>query len=182
MINKLGAFRDIQNDDLEMILSWRNSSSVRQNMYTRHEISFEEHQKWWKVASESNDQRYFIYEHDDKPLGVVSFTQININDSNSSWAFYASPDAPRGTGSRMEFLALEKAFKGMNLHKLYCEVLSFNEPVVKLHKKFGFRLEGGFKEHHQVDGTYVDVIRLGILRSEWESIREVMLDKLTFQR
>ena len=181
MENKLGAFRDIQDNDLELILSWRNAPSVRQNMYTRHEISLEEHHRWWKVVSDRNDQRYFLYENAGTPLGVVSFTQINASDSNSSWAFYASPDAPRGTGSRMEFLALEKAFGEIGLHKLYCEVLAFNEPVVKLHKKFGFNVEGTFSEQHQMDGDYVDVIRLGILKIEWESIREGVLEKLSSQ-
>jgi UDP-4-amino-4,6-dideoxy-N-acetyl-beta-L-altrosamine N-acetyltransferase len=182
MEKKLGVFRDILDDDLEMILNWRNAPSVRQNMYTRHEISLEEHHRWWKVVCSRNDQRYFLYENAGTPLGVVGFTQINTSDLNSSWAFYASPDSPRGTGSRMEFLALEKAFGEIGLHKLYCEVLDFNEPVVKLHKKFGFNVEGIFREQHQVDGDYVDVIRLGILKSEWESIREGMLVKLSSQR
>lgn len=41
----------------------------------------------------------------------------------------------------MEYLALEYAFKDMGLHKLFCEVLAFNAPVIKLHQKFGFKIE-----------------------------------------
>ena len=182
MEKKLGALRDIHDDDLELVLSWRNAPSVRQNMYTRHKISLEEHHRWWKVVCARNDQRYFLYENDDIPLGVVGFTQINTSDLNSSWAFYASPDAPRGTGSRMEFLALEKAFGEIGLHKLYCEVLAFNEAVVKLHKKFGFNVEGTFRDQHKISDEYVDVIRLGVVKSEWELVREDMLKKLSYQR
>ena len=63
----------------------------------------------------------------------------------------------------MEFLALEHAFNTLKLHKLYCEVFAFNSPVVKLHQKFGFQIEGTFREQRVVDGSYVDVFRLDIL-------------------
>ncbi|XGA80983.1 UDP-4-amino-4,6-dideoxy-N-acetyl-beta-L-altrosamine N-acetyltransferase [Halomonas sp. CH40] len=182
MEKQLGKFRAIQNSDLELMLSWRNMPSVRRYMYTRHEITLEEHRLWWEKVCSRSDQQYFLYEYDSTPLGVVGFSQINNDDMNSSWAFYASPEAPRGTGSRMEYLALEKVFREMMLHKLYCEVLDFNGAVIKLHQKFGFSIEGTFREHHQVDGEYVDIIRLGILKGEWELIRESILKKLISQR
>src|SRR5690606_38648738 len=108
---------------LQTILNWRNAPAVRRNMYTRHEISLEEHLAWWKNVGSREDQLYFIYEYKNTPFGVVAFTQISNRDKNASWAFYASPEAPRGTGSRMEYLALEYAFKSLKLHKLHCEVL-----------------------------------------------------------
>ncbi|WP_202114704.1 UDP-4-amino-4,6-dideoxy-N-acetyl-beta-L-altrosamine N-acetyltransferase [Vreelandella zhuhanensis] len=179
MSSDLGLLRAIEDDELELILSWRNAPTVRQNMYTRHEISLEEHLAWWHRVRGRQDQHYFLYEHDGQPLGVVSFTQVHAKDANASWAFYASPEAPRGTGSRMEFLALEHAFGGLMLHKLYCEVLAFNEPVINLHKKFGFSVEGILREQHRVDDTYVDVIRLGILHPEWEAMRDTLYRKLS---
>lgn len=182
MSAKLGILRDIHESELELILSWRNAVSVRKNMYTRHEISLDEHLGWWKRVSGQQDQHYYLYEHEGHPVGVVGFTQIHAADANASWAFYASPQAPRGTGSRMEFLALEQAFGAMGLHKLYCEVLAFNEPVINLHKKFGFSVEGTFREQHRVDDTYIDIIRLGILQPEWESMRDTLHRKLTTTR
>lgn len=179
MSAELGVLRDICDSDLELILRWRNAPSVQKNMYTRHDITLSEHRSWWKRVSESKDQRYFLFQYQGASLGVVGFTQIQDSDSNASWAFYASPQAPRGTGSRMEFLALEHAFHSMRLHKLNCEVLAFNKPVINLHKKFGFNIEGTLREQHRVDGVYVDVIRLGILKTEWESMRDTMHRKLS---
>jgi len=175
----LGLLRVIEDDELECILGWRNAPSVRQNMYTRHEISLEEHLAWWNNVRSRQDQRYFLYENNGQPLGVVSFTQVHAKNANASWAFYASPEAPRGTGSRMEFLALEHAFGNMMLYKLHCEVLAYNKPVVSLHKKFGFSVEGILRGQHRVDDAYVDVIRLGILHSEWEAMRNTIYCKLT---
>jgi UDP-4-amino-4,6-dideoxy-N-acetyl-beta-L-altrosamine N-acetyltransferase len=177
----LGMLRAIKSDELELMLSWRNAGAVRANMYTRHEISLEEHLAWWSRIQARRDQQYLMYERRDVALGVVAFNGIDTVNKNSSWAFYASPDAPKGTGSRMEFLALEKAFGELQLHKLYCEVLAFNVPVIKLHEKFGFKVEGVLRGQHLMDGTYVDVYRLGLLFDEWSGKREEMLDKLIKQ-
>jgi RimJ/RimL family protein N-acetyltransferase len=60
----------------------------------------------------------------------------------------------------------------LKLHKLSCEVLAFNEPVVGLHKKFGFQVEGVFRDHHKMNGDYVDIVRMGLLEREWHAIRD----------
>lgn len=174
----LGLLRSIGENELEMMLAWRNAPNVRSNMYTRHEISLQEHLKWWERISLREDQQYFMYEFDGKPAGIVGFTDVDTNNSISSWVFYAAPDAPKGTGSRMEFLALDYAFNNLHVHKLACEVLAFNAAVIKLHKKFGFEVEGVLREHHLVDGEYVDIYKLGVLSREWESHRTSMSEKL----
>lgn len=175
----LGQLRSIEDQELELMRSWRNSPTVRQNMYTRHEISQEEHLSWWARTREREDQRYFMYESDGLPLGIVGFTQIDTISANCSWAFYSAPTAPRGTGSRMEFLALDLAFQELKMHKLHCEVLAFNEAVIRLHQKFGFQVEGIFRQHHRVEDRFVDIFRLGILNDEWSDKRTGMLDRLT---
>ena len=177
----LGKLRSIDASELELMLSWRNAPNVRANMYTRHEIPLSEHLKWWDRIQSRDDQKYFMYELQGSPLGIVAFTGIEISSQNSSWAFYAAPEAPRGTGSRMEFLALEYAFNQLKLHKLYCEVLAFNSAVINLHQKFGFKVEGIFREQHMHDSAFVDIYRLGILATEWSAQREHMAQKLLKQ-
>lgn len=174
-----GQLRDIHADELKLMLSWRNAPAVRANMYTRHEISLKEHLAWWERVANRADQKYFMYEIEGKPTGIVAFNEINISDAISSWAFYAAPDAPKGTGSKMEFLALDYAFDKMCLHKLSCEVLAFNSAVIKLHQKFNFQVEGILREHHRVESKFVDVYRLGILDREWDAHRSFMREKLT---
>lgn len=151
-------------------------------MYTRHVITIQEHLAWWGKTRLREDQQYFIYKNQERSLGVVGFTQIDKNNANCSWAFYAAPDAPRGTGSRMEFLALEHVFNRLNLHKLYCDVLAFNSPVIKLHQKFGFQIEGIFRQQHLNENGYIDIYRLGIVSNEWQSKRLEILKKLSSEQ
>ncbi len=175
----LGVLRQVEDSELELMLAWRNEPSVRENMYTTHEISLKEHMAWWEGVNNSDTQCYFVYEYDGQPCGIVGFTKIDRLSQNSEWAFYASPDAPRGTGSRMEVLALDFAFGEMGLHKLCCEVLAFNAPVIKLHEKFGFKIEGILRDQYKRDGKFIDIYRLGLMASDWADIRNDMVSKLT---
>lgn len=178
-MEKIGLLRAIHDSELELMRAWRNAPSVRANMYTRHEISSEEHLAWWGRIQLRDDQKYFMYDLAGEPTGIVAFTDIDKENENSSWAFYASPTAPKGAGTRMEFLALDYAFLGLALHKLHCEVLSFNTPVINLHQKFGFKVEGIFRGQHKVDGVFVDIYRLGLLAAEWTTQRPLMAAKIS---
>ena len=177
-LSDLGGLRGIKEDELELMLSWRNAPKVRENMYTRHEISLSEHLAWWERLSGREDQKYFMFDWLGNPVGVVGFSDVDFVNKDSSWAFYASPSAPRGTGSRMEYFAIEYAFNSLGLNKLYCEVLEFNAAVIRLHQKFGFKVEGVLREQHLYDGSFIDVYRLGLLFDDWKELSVAMQEKM----
>lgn len=178
-MSDIGVLRDIGEKDLDLMRVWRNAPAVRANMYTQHEISPEEHLAWWEKTKNRTDQKYLMYEMAGIPIGITAFTSIDTKNKNSAWAFYTSPSAPKGSGSKMEYLMLEYAFNLLNLHKLYCEVLAFNESVIKLHQKFGFQIEGIFRDQYQNNDQYVNIYRLAILATEWECKRQEMQIKIT---
>jgi UDP-4-amino-4,6-dideoxy-N-acetyl-beta-L-altrosamine N-acetyltransferase len=177
-MSELGVLRKIRTEELELMLSWRNAPSIRSNMYTSHVISAEEHLAWWNKISEKDDVCYFMYEFKTQPMGIVGLTAIDNINKNCSWAFYSSPEAPKGTGSKMEFVTLEKVFNELRLHKIYCEVLASNTPVLKLHQKFGFQVEGIFKEQCLKEEKFIDIYRLGLLKNDWISINESLKTRL----
>lgn len=177
-----GTLRNISETELELMLSWRNMPNIRANMYTRHEISLSEHLIWWEKIKNNSRFDYKMYDEDGAPLGIVGFVDIDRVNSNSSWAFYAAPHAPKGTGSKMEFLAIDYAFSNLNLKKLHCEVLDFNKPVIRLHEKFGFTIEGILRQHHLVGERFADIYKLGLLDVEWQLHRSIMLDKFSQYR
>ena len=162
-------------NDLELILPWRNAPAVRKAMYTHHEISPEEHRAWFQRIRQDPRKRWYLYRNTEgTPQGVVYFTELDFVQRTGLWGFYVKPAAKSGTGTRMEYAALELAFGDLNLHKLNCEVLANNMAVVNLHKKVGFIQEGLFREQH-FDGTRrFDVVRLGMLASEWQYHRDLL--------
>ena len=165
--------KPLTTDYLELILPWRNAPAVRRAMYSHHEISLPEHQAWFARAQEDPSREWYLY-HDiaGEPQGVVYFTDIDRQQKTAFWGFYAKPGAAMGMGLRMELEAVDLAFSEFKFHKLNCEVLADNPKVVNLHKKVGFTEEGHFREQHENGSERVDVIRLGLLATEWPEHRE----------
>ena len=168
----------LEESHLQKILDWRNEPAVRQNMYTSREIIFAEHKRWFHSLAGDNSKAYFVAVIDGVECGVIGFSEINSVQGVAAWSFYTSPNALRGSGSLMEYYALDYAFNNLLLHKLRCEVLSFNKAVVKLHTKFGFLVEGQHRDAF-FDGTkYHDIYHLGIFSNEWSEQRLIMQKKL----
>jgi UDP-4-amino-4,6-dideoxy-N-acetyl-beta-L-altrosamine N-acetyltransferase len=164
--------RKLIENDLPLILTWRNNPDVRRFMYNNHAITKDEHQEWFARMEQNPQSLWYIHE-DQKgnPDGVVYFTQYQIEKKNAFWGFYAAPSASAGTGIRLGLDALNEAFDVLRLHKLNTEVLSTNERSLHFHNKLGFRSEGIFRDSHFDGENYINIIRYGILQSEWPEKR-----------
>jgi UDP-4-amino-4,6-dideoxy-N-acetyl-beta-L-altrosamine N-acetyltransferase len=159
--------------ELELILPWRNAPDVRQAMFSHHEISLDEHRAWFARMQQDPTRRWYLYrDAESTPQGVLYLTNLDLAQRTTFMGFYAQPEAPSGTGRRMEFAAMELVFDALGLHKVSCEVLANNVRVVNMHKKAGLTEEGRFREQHFDGENRVDVIRLSILASEWATQRD----------
>lgn len=164
--------RLLQEDDLKLALEWRNAPEVRRNMFTSHETSWEEHKAWFAGQQSESSSRWYIHEDSNGQLdGVVYFTSFCPEQNKSFWGFYAGNEAGPGIGTKMAFEAMELAFTDFKLRKLNCDVLGSNQQVINQYRKFGFQEEGRFREEYFDGENYVDVIRLGLLASEWQANR-----------
>jgi UDP-4-amino-4,6-dideoxy-N-acetyl-beta-L-altrosamine N-acetyltransferase len=162
-----GRLRDIRANELELMRTWRNDPMIRARMFNQHEIGLDEHRVWWARVQQRADQKYLMYEYQGAASGIVSLTHIDHASGNASWGFYLSPNARRGLGACMEFLTLEYGFNTLRLHKLYGDVLASNGPGLNIQKKFGFRVEGVFREQYKKGEEFIDVYRFGLLAREW---------------
>lgn len=161
--------RPMKTSDLGLVLSWRNHIDIRQYMYTQHEISLEEHTNWFNKVSKDSNYNLLIFEAYSEPLGFVNIHQIT-QGGIADWGFYTSPNAPKGTGSKLGDQALKYAFNTLELHKLCGQALGFNKASRKFHKRLGFKEEGTLKQHYFDGQKYHDVICFGLLASEYHLI------------
>lgn len=152
--------------DLEQVLSWRNHPDVRRYMYTQHEISPEEHARWFARASQDSERHLLVFEINGTPLGFINIHQI-ASGGTADWGFYAAPDAPKGTGHTLGQTALRYAFKTAGLHKLCGQALAFNERSIRFHLNLCFQREGVLRQQHFDGRQYHDVVCFGLLANEW---------------
>jgi RimJ/RimL family protein N-acetyltransferase len=77
----------------------------------------------------------------------------------------------RGLATKAVILVLNYAFKELNLHKIYAQVMDPNIASIRVLDKCGFTLEGTFKEGYYIDGKYHDIKRYGLLKAEWLKVQ-----------
>jgi RimJ/RimL family protein N-acetyltransferase len=73
---------------------------------------------------------------------------------------------------------LSYVFDRLGFNKLCCEVLAENEPVWRMHEKYGFAIEGRYRRHICKSGTFHDVIALAMLAGDWARLKPAMRQKL----
>lgn len=62
----------LRNDDLDMVLEWRNHPDVRSRMFTDREITADEHRHWFHLTRRSEAIACFIARWKDEPVAFLS--------------------------------------------------------------------------------------------------------------
>lgn len=158
--------------DLPLVRAWRNAPAVRQHMFTTHEVTEDEHRRWFERVSTDPARRLWLFERDGLPQGFVQFGGV-APGAVSEWGFYAAPDAPRGTGRALGTLALERAFGELGLHKVCGQALGGNAASIRFHQALGFVAEGVLRQQHRdAEGRHHDLHCFGLLRTEWPPTKD----------
>jgi len=178
--------RLIRESDLDTVMRWRMLPEVTRYMYTDPQLTRESQGAWFDRIRDSQRDRVWIIESLPAPatdaaspapaplaLGVLSLSDIDRVNQRCAWAYYLGETTARGMGlaKTLELNVCEYVFETLGLAKLWCEVLSFNDRVVALHEKFGSKVEGVLRQHVCKNGEFHDVVRMGLLRSDWLALR-----------
>jgi len=158
--------RGMREDDLESVLRWRNHPDIRGRMYNSREISPAEHREWYARAMRDPHRHLLIVEQSGMPLGFVQFTESG-SDGVADWGFYAVPDAPAGSGTKLGTAALDHAFRRLKLRKIRGEAIVSNEPSKALHRKLGFAEEGITQKQSSDGAASHDVLCFGLEATDW---------------
>jgi UDP-4-amino-4,6-dideoxy-N-acetyl-beta-L-altrosamine N-acetyltransferase len=116
---------------------------------------------------------YWIIELDGMPVGLANLYDISTVHGRAYWAFYLADDRVRGkgVGSTTERFVMRHVFTELQLDKLCCEVLATNDGVVKMHRRYGFQVDGILRRHVRKAGERVDVVSMSLFRDEWAASR-----------
>jgi diamine N-acetyltransferase len=168
--------RAIEETDLPLMASWRSKPEIYEYFYEYLPISTRQQKNWYeRQLSDSSEINLIVAQPSGEAIGTVSIYHIDRRSRKAEWGrlLIGNTDwRSGGIGSEIEALVLEYCFEHLNLHKLYCEVVSENESVVALHKKFGFSVDGILRQHAFKNGQYIDVVSLSMLESEYFAERE----------
>ncbi|MCG3089604.1 UDP-4-amino-4,6-dideoxy-N-acetyl-beta-L-altrosamine N-acetyltransferase [Sporosarcina cyprini] len=161
--------RDIKEEDLKMILSWRNSKIIRESMINNEIISLQEHYNWFNKIKNNPTAITKLFVLDELPVGILNINDYDKKSNTCDWGFYLSPEHHRkGLGKYLGYKGLNYIFEEMNIRKLSAEVLGTNVKSLYFHEKWGFTSEGIKKEQVLRDIYAEDLYLFGYFKEEWE--------------
>jgi UDP-4-amino-4,6-dideoxy-N-acetyl-beta-L-altrosamine N-acetyltransferase len=166
-MHKKCLIRPLEEDDLSMVLAWRNNPQIRSSMLRRHEILPGEHKEWFLHARKDETDRQLIVEELGEPIGFVRFKGV-MRDGIVEWGFYLRPNSPKGSGKKLGITALNYAFNQLKIYKVFGQVLESNAKSLKFHASMGFVREGVLRDQYYINGEYISMICFGLIVNEWE--------------
>lgn len=169
--------REAHEDDVATMLAWRNQAANREVSIQQHVITPEEHAAWWSRTRQDATRRVLVFEANARPLGVVSFFDLRLEEPSRSgaWGFYLDHESVGRQGlavtAWMQVMreALDHAFDKLGLDVLHGEVLVGNEAVRSMNRRFRF-VEGA-PESRDVGGSVVEVVPVSLRREDRRSRR-----------
>ena len=134
---KLINFIDLNYEEKNMVLEWRNRLDIQKMMYTQSDIPLEKHLEFIDSLRVITDKLYFLVKKDNINIGVIYFTQIKSNES-LVMGIYANPNL-KGYGKVLLETIIYFSFEILKVVKIYSEVYFENEKAYLLYKSYGFK-------------------------------------------
>ena len=117
-------------------------------------------------------REYFTILYNDEPVGMIGADSIDEGSRKLEMKKLIGNRGlqGRGIGKTATFLFLYYAFLVMNYDKVFIHSGDTNIRNIILNSKFGFELEGIFFSDVVVGTGRRDVVRMGLLRTQWLEI------------
>jgi RimJ/RimL family protein N-acetyltransferase len=168
------ALTPLRPEDSPLLFEWINDRELVTLSAPFEPVSLQAHERWFESIRLRDDVRIFgIRLHDgDRLVGSCQLHSIHpVHRSAELTIRIGAADARgRGVGAEAVRLLLRYGFEELALHRIYLHVFDSNMPAQRLYRRVGFRREGVLREAARIDGAWIDVVVMAILRSEYSDI------------
>lgn len=123
---------------------------------------------WFAITSEAMEV-----------IGIVGLERISYINRDAVVALYVDQSVRRtGIGIRATTLMLDFAFRQLGLNRVTSYYRADNAGSRDVTAQAGFGIEGTMRQAWFADGTYHDMVVVGILADEWRARRDALADEL----
>lgn len=160
--------RPLERDDLLLVHRLNNNASIMRYWFEEPYEAFVELADLYDKHIHDQTERRFIFEHEDKPVGLVELVEIDYIHRRCEFQIIIDPQYQgKGYAAGATKAAMDYAFFVLNLYKLYLIVDKENSKAIHIYSKMGFELEGELKHEFFVNGEYRDAIRMCIFQPRY---------------
>lgn len=155
----------VYNNDLAVELAGGGDPPMPQSM-ARLEADFEQ-----QTGHGGRDGTSFAIEADGNFIGICALFNVDAVARSSELGITIGNKLYWGKkyGREAIWLLVDYGFRYHNFHKIWLRVHGMNERAQRAYKAVGFVEEGRLRAHVYSNGTYDDLVMMGILRDEWQA-------------
>lgn len=167
----------LDRDDLAHLIAWINDSDVTALLFTGDRpASIERITEQWENDIRQGSIPFAIRTTtDDRFIGTTGLYSINWIMRSAEFRIFIGDKTAwnRGVGTESTRLMVAYGFDKLNLNRIWLGVNAENLGAVRAYDKAGFVKEGVLREEQYRNCQYYDVIRMSILRRDYEPRRSV---------
>lgn len=162
--------RPFEWQDAEKYRQWVNDPAIVSLIDRVRPVTAEEHRRWYEGIV--GDPHCVIFAIEALPancfVGCVWLYGIDYRHRHAELRIVIGEKQYWGKGIGKEAISavVEFAFKKLYLHKLFAYVLATNTRAAEVFTKAGFRREALLKKEKYIDGVFVDVLRVSLLKRD----------------
>ncbi|MFB6188852.1 MAG: GNAT family N-acetyltransferase [Halapricum sp.] len=158
----------VEEEDLDAFARARSDPDLRLPLCIDSPANRDALETFYEETISDDEGAWFVAAVDDETVGAVMFTAVDDSDGVGDLAYWILPEHQNeGYGREAVSLLLDYGFEELRLNRAQADILATNEPSRGLLESLGFSQEGRFREAAFQAGTYVDVLRYGLLADEW---------------
>ncbi len=161
----------LEKEDLAKSQVWVNDPAIKVLMLRVLPVTRMEQEKWLEDIIQSPSKMVFAIKLLDtgEHIGNTGFYHIDwLHRRAEFWILIGERGLwDQGVGTEVVRLMQRFAFCDLNLNKLYLYVGSTNDKAISLYKKLNFVTDGLLREHYFLDGSYLDVLAMSILKKDY---------------
>ena len=164
--------RPIREADLPDYVVWFNHPEVTQfTAMESGEFTLEGEQEWFrKISDPEHEDKHWAIEVDGRHIGNCALILGRYGDTGAFGIVIGERSAwGKGYGTAALREVLRAGFAELKLHRIHLDAFADNARGIRCYEKCGFRREGLCREARWKRGEWRDVVRMAILREEWEA-------------
>lgn len=166
--------RESEFEDCALFVGWEQKPYVVDAFMISTDRNYEEIVREYIARSIDEDKRQFtiLLRETGRPIGRVYISKIDKeNDSVDMTRIYIGEEdcLGKGYGEEAMHLLLKYFFTKLHMERATLNHLPNNDIATELYKKVGFQYEGILRNAGKINGKYINLHLMSMLRSEYFS-------------
>ena len=162
--------RALEPSDLPDYHRWLNDPEVVRHLLIYAPLSMPDEEAWYEAMRADDSQMVFAIETETgQHIGNLGLMHINWKDRTAELGIVIGEKSQWGKGYGQGAIRtmLAFVFGEMNLNRIYLRVYADHALAINAYRKCGFVEEGRLRQDVYSEGTYHDMLVMGILKQEF---------------